>query len=296
MSYNVTSVQNSAHTTNASLSNYLPDLGYLDFVVIVLTVISFLIGAVSWRLIRKFRHIKNFVFLNALLSSILNDASVILYTMYTLYYPNFFAYSTYLWLKLIYQITAAFFGTATHCWLMVLGWILYVDIVKVFGGDVNRKFLKTSLFAWGTPFIISLSLPIILLPIILSKYIKMENIIYISSIVDKLEVFVPLTILICIYVVVLTSLLKKVLVNNTVVKSRCIFIATLIFLSMFFLIFIMGGIISMTMPPDYLIQISYVPLIHLQTIALNMYFLTLKSNRDLWRNFYVKRQKNNIIV
>uniref|UniRef100_A0A2A4JP70 Uncharacterized protein n=1 Tax=Heliothis virescens TaxID=7102 RepID=A0A2A4JP70_HELVI len=48
----------------------------VEYLVLVLTLAAFLYGVLSWCLIAKFRHFRNFVYINAIVSSLLRLVTV----------------------------------------------------------------------------------------------------------------------------------------------------------------------------------------------------------------------------
>lgn len=261
---------------------------YIDYVVLCFTILVFVIGTVSWCTIKKFRHFKNYVFISAILSGALNDIVAALYIGYRFNYSQYVSTYTFLRLRMLYHATITYFSLVKYFWMLVLCWIFYVDIVKVFGGDISRRYFKSSLFSWGIPVILSFPLPLILLA--LSNYIEIETTVMICAFFDLAILFLPLLISFGVYVKVICTLFKSSDVSRTAVKNRRIYLATLIFL--------LSGVLFFIMPLWFIVDLPYFILFiikHLQTMTMNVYLLIVKSNRDLWMEYYEKRKnKTNV--
>lgn len=239
-------------------------------------------------MITKFRHFKNYVFLNAILGTIFSFISFLLDFSASQPKPGSLQYMVLLYLL---DFLRTYFKLVAHCWLLVLCCIFYLDIVQVFNTHVSRRYLKSALFAWGVPLILfiiySLSLP--LLGWLLSKHFENETMKVISKILfflDIFVIFVPLVINVLIYIRVLIELFNTTNVPKSAINSRRFYIATLIFL-LSGVIFLISPLWLFVEPPDVIITvIDYLP-----SISMDVYFLIVKSNRDLWLEFYVKRIK-----
>lgn len=114
-------------------------------------LLSFIYGCVSWRLIRKFRNFNNYVYMNAILVNIfrliLMSCTVIhcdskVSNAFRSIHPSF--------LFAIFNFLTAVYN---H-WLVVMCYMFYVDIVKVFRKDIKRRYLKSFIFSWGVPTIV----------------------------------------------------------------------------------------------------------------------------------------------
>ncbi|KAF9801949.1 hypothetical protein SFRURICE_016199, partial [Spodoptera frugiperda] len=192
----------------------------VTWILIVLTLIAFMYGLTSWCLIKKFRHYRNYVFLNIILSNLLRIS------MYVL--PD-------IWCESIIDcdiltLISLYFDLCFHHWLLVFSCILYVDFVKVFHIDISRRFLKSSIFAWGMPALIVFVFTLVSL--------TMESFgdLITRQIIMSIEL-IPIFISFVIYILVLISLFRS---KDTVIhinKWRSFYMSTLIFvLSDFFVI------------------------------------------------------------
>lgn len=272
-------VYNSTHTNSTSSIGgivFSPGL-CVELALLLLSTIIFIIGLTSWIIIRNFRHFKNYVFLSIILCNIMNIVAPILYRLWKKYKIQNEV------VQHLVAIPYLYFKLSVNCWLVVLCYVFYVDFVKVLGGDVTRKYLKSNLFAWGIP---SLS---VVWNVFVMRYIeknaKIAAPIYITS------VFVPLIVNLFIYIRVVYALLKVDVHDKS---DRCgrIQASTVIFF--------VSGLLMLLVPlqrlvwvPDFLVLL----LAHLQTFAIDVYFLAIKINRKVWRNYYAKRiRKMNLKV
>ncbi|KAF9823711.1 hypothetical protein SFRURICE_009468, partial [Spodoptera frugiperda] len=226
-------------------------------------------GLTSWCLIKKFRHYKNYVFLNIILSISLQLS---VYLLPDILKENKFFYEIW-WLILLYFILSF------HHWLLVLSYIFYVDFVKVFNINISRRFLKSSIFAWGMPALIVFVFTLVSL--------AMES----FGALMTLQIFLSLVIIpsfisFVIYILVLYSLFrsKDTVTHNN--KWRSFYVSTLIFvLSDFFVIYCILDVFKIN---SYVVlYLGYCGEV-INTLAIPVYFMSAKCNRDLWKGFMKK--------
>ncbi|KAF9806282.1 hypothetical protein SFRURICE_008266 [Spodoptera frugiperda] len=235
---------------------------YIDYVVLCFTILVFVIGTVTWCTIKKFRHFKNYVFISAILSGALNDIVAALYIFYR------FNYSQY----------------------VMLCYIFYVDFVKVFRLDIHRRYLKSSLFAWGLSF---LSTIIYFILICLVYVNRLKQFIVTFRIGTIVLLLVPVAISFIIYIAVVYSLFRSndKGANKPFNKWTRFYISTLTF--------VLSNIIVLAAVIDFFqLEILIVDVIgelgeYLNKVALNVYIIIVKGNRNLWFEFLNKKTKQN---
>lgn len=273
----------------------------VDYAVFVIIVSVFIFGLVSWKTIEKFRHFKNYVLLNYMFAGII--LNVVDTTIRNTIARNVFNYGDELtgeppevWAILVYEALLSYMALVVACWLTVLCWIFYIDIVKVFGPNVNRRYLKSALFAWGAPltlvFISSVIIPSA--TFLATKYFTqketVELIIEVSYVIDVFTVFVPFVVNVIFYTIILYALFKSNSINKIARKTR-FYIATLIFV-------LSGGVLLM-LPLVTLLELpNYMEsvIVYVQNLLPVIYFLIVKSNRDLWRVCYISKLKHTCFV
>lgn len=256
-----------------------------DSVLMTVTSLVFIVGAASWIKFTKIRTLKNYVFLNIMLANIL---SYITLSFDAYGYLKFIKVSgaTLTSLRIIYDTTISYFTLVIQFWLLVLCYVFYVDIVKVFNADFTRRYLKSSLFAWGVPllvtFVFSVVLPIVLLSI--KKYLLKDTFAKIFKVFFYISLslyFIPLTINLFIYIKVLVTLFKTRNLSKTAVNSHRLYIASLIFL--------LSGTLSLTVPIFIVLEVSALTIVESsQLVVLDVYFLLVKSNRFIWKEYFFK--------
>ena len=241
-----------------------------DWCVAGLSLAVLIYGATSWCLISKFRHFKNYVYLNAVLANFLRIflCSVIL--------PVFgdTSFGTY-------HIFIYYVGSVQTYWLLVICCLCYVDIVKVFNGKTQRRYLKSTLFAWGVP-IFTTSLTVFVLPEFLSP-----GICYFIGIVF---VFIPMFINVVLYIKIVCSLFDfKASVGDTN-HWRRFYIATVVFIFCD-AVFLSTAVLNIFVNIPFLVATV---LSDFQVILLDLFVVFLRSNRELWREFYMKRMAKSL--
>ncbi|CAH0697604.1 unnamed protein product [Spodoptera exigua] len=98
----------------------------VEYLVLVMTLAAFVYGAISWCLIKKFRHFRNFVYINAIVSSLLRLLTVSIIipcVMQVIVIDD----------KDILDICryiCTYFSAVQNYWMLVICYIFYVDIVK----------------------------------------------------------------------------------------------------------------------------------------------------------------------
>lgn len=254
----------------------------VEYIVLVLTLAAFLYGVISWCLIKKFRHFRNFVYLEAIGSSLLRLTTV------SIVIPGVMQVIVIDDEQImdIWRYICAYFTTVQNYWLLVICYIFYVDIVKVFRGHVNRKYLKASLFAWGLPFITFLLYYI---------FIKFNKKILPSGsssdlVANYVEVFIiisPLIFNCFIYIVVVFSLCRCFNPSGSTSTNnwRRFYIASLLF--------VLSDVIVLSSFIWDILSLSFfirAVMSKLQQIVIDLFLPVVRSNRELWRE-YLKANK-----
>ncbi|KAJ8707471.1 hypothetical protein PYW08_010723 [Mythimna loreyi] len=252
----------------------------VEYLVLVLTLAAFIYGVISWYLIKKFRHFKNFVFINAIASSLLRLLTVSIIIPIVM---HFFVIDSKFMLEVCHYI-CTYSTTAQNYWLLVICHLFYTDIVKVFGGHINRKYMKSCMFAWGIPFIMLF----LYYSLIYFQAERLAENLLLDTI-NYIEVFMtvsPLIINCIIYFSVISSLCsnssrkaKTTSTNN----FRRFYIATLLF--------VLSDVIMLFSFIWDSINISFLiraVLSKLQQIAIDIFLPIVKGNRELWRKYFSK--------
>lgn len=239
----------------------------LAYLAALLSIVTCVLAFISWIKIPQWRTFKNFIYLN------------LIFCYAVLYFfamsPNSCSITS-----LICPYVPALFMDSFICWLFIASVVSYMDIVKVFSVNVTRKRLKCSLFAWGMP------ASIILLSIIVD-YLG-PAIYQLIVIVIFTSCFIPIILLsnLFIYIKVLYSLFKVArCINNTRYKQK-VQVATFTFFmsgSMMLPVIVIPFFPCVSKSKCFLHEFIIYILIIVQTIIINVCFLMLKSNRNIWR-------------
>lgn len=284
-----TSALNSTHLKNSTVSddpmkadfwkNYLLLLS-IHNIVLVLTLAAFIYGVISWCILKKFRNFKNYIYLNLLLVNILRLTSISL----ILHARN---------VRTIYicVFISSYCTTIYNNWLLVMCYMFYVDIVKVFHIDIKRRYLKSSLFAWGLPFITCLILAYFGLYLSVQPS-ERKMLLYILVAIIVVTSFLPLLLSLIIYIRLVFSLFRHSDANASRATDtwRRLYIATLMF--------VLSDVIMLT---DFIWNILHISfmirmvIMYLQIITISLYLPVVRCNRELWREYYVHRLDRNIL-
>lgn len=122
---------------------------YMCFAYLLLCISLFTLsyGVTSWILIRKFRNINNFVFLNTSLAIVVRlivVSTTILHRGFEIFNEDYLSVIMLSYVTMVYK----------YC-LVVICYMFYIDIVQVFYKDIKRKYLKVTLFTWVVPILLS---------------------------------------------------------------------------------------------------------------------------------------------
>lgn len=273
---------------NLSLTYYQIDISSLHpevvllphimlWIFCVLSLIASIYGLTSWCLIKKFRHYKNYVFLNIILSIFFSQSVQLLSDTFD---ENMIVHG-------ICFITVLYFVICFHHWLLVLSYIFYVDFVKVFHIDISRRFLKSSIFAWGMPALIVFAFN--LESITIESFDDQMLLKVLASIV-----FFPIFVNVVIYLLVLYSLFrsKDTVTHNN--KWRSFYVSTLIFV-LSDVIFICYTLEVSSYYSKVIFYLDYCGLF-INKLAIIVYFISAKCNRDLWKEVMKKFLSKNKVM
>lgn len=172
-------------------------------------------------------------------------------------------------------------------WMLVICYIFYVDVVKVFGGYLKRKYLKSCIFAWGIPLVI---LILYYLFICFYQDVLIESRLWdvASNYFEVLLMVLPLMINLFLYFAVVITLCdcsKRKMVAETS-KCRQFYIATLLF--------IMSDIIVLT---SFIWDSTNIDLLlravlsKLQQIAVVLFLPFVRGNRKMWGDYFARIKK-----
>ena len=257
---------------------------------LAMTVATFIYGVTSWYLIRKFRNFNNYVYLN---TTLVNICRLIVMSVTEMRLDG--AYDS-----IKNFITFMYFSTVYNYWLLVMCYMFYVDVVKVFDGDIKRKFPRSFLLAWGVP-TTGLIISIIML-IIIERVVECDR--------DKL-ILLGITILAAFTAELLPLIINAVVFTKLVCslffcqgKPGCVVpkevrnkekwrrfstaVAMFMLTNISIVIYLLCSFIS----TDILLQTI---LFSCQIIFLSLFVILVKSNRILWHEYFLNR-KNRIMV
>ena len=255
-------------------------------VMLVLTTATMIYGVISWYLMKQFRNYKNFVFFSTMIANVFG----IIVVLNSISLP----YSVS---KIQYDVLSSSFGqflviyavTVRHHWLIVICNMFYVDIAKVYNGHVRKKYLKSSLFVWVAGFITTIIT-------VISTYVNLVIYKSVTWFINVLMFMVSLPVILnCIlYFAILCSLCRSSDASGQAAadKRRRLYIATLIFLLSDLLllsVYVLKYINYVATVSSFVLFFAQMFLQHFNPLMLNIYFVVVKSNRELWYAFYVNK-------
>ena len=264
-----------------TINTYVMVAHYVEF---AMTLVTFLYGVTSWYLIRKFRSFNNFVYLNVILVNIMRLSVLSFTTMHSaleLTTLTHFLFSIYLM-------------TVYNYWLLVLCYIFYVDVVKVFRKDVKRKFLKSSLFAWGVPLMVLIGcrLASLIIDVLLEGNVEKRLLRLVTSCIFITCNIIPVIINITMFAYLVRSIFCKDTVTEVSKKERrrenCRRLCTATAM------FILTNILVMALILWNVFEISFTQRalgLGLHIIAFALFVPLVKSNRVIWHEYYKNEWK-----
>lgn len=255
------------------------------YILLTFSTATIIYGVVSWSLIRKFRNINNYVFLSA---SLANAVRLIFVSVTTLYqksdiYEPSFAALFFFYITMVYQYL-----------LLVMCYMFYVHIVKVFHKDVTRKYLKASFFAWGVPILLMIACCIIFAITVLFIGDPSE---------EFLKIFMPVVIIITcdvlpaifntvIFVKVIWSLFVNKTSHATVMSENARRKDILRRLLLATAVFVLSNFTAFSFTFWKLFDLPFairVVTLSLQTLVVSLFVPFLRSNRDSWQEYLKNR-------
>lgn len=266
-------------------------------VVLTMCILTFVYGLISWKIIRKFRNFKNYMYLNAVLVNILRLLLVAFVYMVMLRFNVDFDSQNVVF-QLMFFFTFIYLTMAYNHWLLIINYIFYVDVVKVFQKDIKRKYLKSWLFGWVLPFVILIVLAL------LFSINRNDDDGYDQLVLKIIFVWllatcnlVPIFVNLIIFFKVLWALFlyKDTSGSMMTKKERCV--ENCRRLSMVAAGFALSSAVMLT---SLIWQLfNFVRLwralsLGLEIIALVVYVPLVKSNRELWREYFEIRSRRVI--
>ena len=261
-----------------------------------MTLVTFIYGVISWCLIRKFRNFNNYVYLSATLVNILRLAVGTL----TLIKSGFSVPKSVENINLYFFIFM-FLSAVYNYWLVVLCYMFYVDIVKVFDIKIKRKYLKSSLFAWGVPLLLLVISRSIFLLVELTEEDKTEKrlLVFARACIRVTSYAFPTIINSIFYVKLVYSLFSCKNAVNVIIPRKerikqnvsrlCIATAMFILNNIFVLTMVLWDLFHCT---NVVRSASFC----LQVIVLSLFFPLLKSNRTSWYEHYKRKESVRQLV
>lgn len=284
------------------------------YIMFLLTLATLIYGVTSWWFIKKFRSYRNYVCLNAILANFF-ISSMLKITFYVSEHSSL-NLNQGCWFSIITIYLLIYLATVKHHWLIVICHMFYVDIVKVFNEHTRKKYLKSGLFGWCVSLITTLVHFFVTSGFFINFDVNPSDVGFIIFILT-------LTVNCLLYFIIVYSLFRS---SNTsghtaTNKWRRLAIATLIFilgdilLVSFHIISFINHVntkphvvrsknlylmrqvdfnhsqprnVNSEIKMLYFLQIL---LYNLCPFLLNVYVVVVKSNRELWYEFYVNRFK-----
>ncbi|PZC81925.1 hypothetical protein B5X24_HaOG211711 [Helicoverpa armigera] len=264
------------------------------FVVLVISTITFIYGLVSWKVIRKFRNIKNYVYLSAVLVNILRLLVTFVYFIMLNFNPDF--YMEHLPFVLCFLYSFLYLTLAYNHWLLIMCYIFYVDVVKVFQKEIRRKYLKSCLFGWVLPCIMLLVITLLVAHFISGGSDSLA-LLRLSMWLLHTCTYVPMIFNLVIFIKVLWALFFIKDSSGSVVTKKEMCIERCRRLSTAWAMFVLTNTVLLT----YLIWeffnfslMSGVIAVILQIVALAIFVPVVKSNRELWREYFQNRSSRTL--
>lgn len=141
-----------ANVTSVCNANFpIPISTYFDIFLFMLSVLTFIVGVTSWTFIKKFRLFKNYILLSIIFNNATNAA--IRNINVQCYFENATNLET---VFIIYFVLYIFFRISLNYWLLILCYVFYLDLAKVYNNHISRRYLKANLFGWVLPLIVTI--------------------------------------------------------------------------------------------------------------------------------------------
>lgn len=267
----------------------------IHFIILALTLATLIYGVTSWCTIKKFRNFKNYVYLNAILANVL---TILFYIIdhYIVHNVMFSDPLSYIWFLMTELLFILYFKTVCKHWLVVIIYMCYVDFVGVFHMNFQRKNIKSSLFAWGAPFITTVTFMLVFY----FEIIKTGLIFKITALNTLLIVLMPnvifpliLNFLFYIRVLYLVCRSFNTSAHTANDSRRRLLIASLIFIFGNF-IFLSDYVEVLLIGEERkILSILELLVIYSSAIALDVVLVVVRRNRILWYEFYLNKTNVN---
>ena len=256
-------------------------------ILYVLTAVTLICGVLSWWLMPKFRTYRNFVLLGALLSNIV--CLIVYHVFWDFMFRDFITLqpeNTLSW-KLIYLNVTYYLATVRDHWLIVISHMFYVDIVKVFNGQIRRRYLKSVLFCLGVPLIVVFLRAVAFICYVLQS----DEYSIISMIAFCIIQALPPTLNSLLYIVTVYSLYRSSNTRATTSTNRRhkFYIASLIFiLGEGWILFTHCLEMSSSITTGFTVLLD----MYFQPLLMIVFLFVLKSNRGIWCEFVYANKLN----
>ena len=247
---------------------------------LALTVVTLIYGVVSWCVLKKFRYYRNFVILNAILANFLLFVMLMCLRFITQHCSR--ANLPYMLFVILTMFLTLYLGSVKLYWLIAISHMFYVDIVKVFYGHIQRRYLKCSLFGWGVPLLTSLIYPFV---ITAAPNLNASEVIFYSFVL-------PMVLNSLLYIVIVYKLCRgsEASPHTGIGKRRRMYIATLIFILSDGFIF-SSHIMWFVKPNSITIFLANMLNFLINPLILTFHLVFAKTNLEIWHEFYVKKIK-----
>lgn len=258
------------------------------YVQLAVTLFSFIYGVTSWCLIKKFRIFNNYVYINVIL------VNLIRLIVMSLPLVNYMYIAVFLRSRALHFFIFMFLSAVFNYWLVVMCYMFYVDIVKVFNGDIKRRYMKSFLFAWGVPSITFLMGRLILL------FNDKEEfaVIFVDFGIFVICNVLPAVINLALFIKLVFSLfpykntnacvtLPKNERRRQILSRLCTATAMFALSNIFVLMMLIWDCLQFA-----LLKRAFT--FCLQIVILALFVPLVKSNRILWYDYYKNRLKRNL--
>lgn len=285
---------------NRDLAQYFEELvdgewyAVTVFVGLVISTVTFVYGLISWIVIRKFRNIKNYVYLSAVLVNILRLLFTFMFMIIIKLDPDF--YMEHLSFVICFLYSYLYLSLAYNHWLLIMCYIFYVDVVKVLKKEISRKYLKSCLLGWVLPCIKLLVVTLFVAQIISTSNDSDALLLQFMWLLS-ICAYVPMILNLVLFVKVLWALFcTKDTTSGVVTKKarrmeRCRRLCTASAM------FILTNALLLTVLLWELFNLSLktrVITLMLQIVALALFVPLVKSNRKLWREYFQNQSSRSI--
>lgn len=250
------------------------------------TAMVLVFATLSWILIPKWRTYSNFIFSNLFLTDIL------LYLCFINWYSN--AKISFQHVERSLHLFGRYVNFVYFCWLFVFSINIYMEVVH-FKLNLTRKFVKSSVFAWGLPLILHIML--LLLRVTDPKphlcHPPSPHHLH-SSLVIKLTLEIVLLVVNLIgYIAVLIILIMQKIRDDSLAGNKiCVVTRTFV---LCFVLWVLSVILEACISKrDILSDVysTYFIMHCTQMTYLKVYFLLLKTNRKRWKKYFRKLFQN----